>query len=113
MTPTDLRQNFPRREEGRSSLIAVLKPPSFIYAASRAEEPQKLAKLALSSETWVRAAGAQVKKKTESTDVLYGRPVRSYHRRKSPSSPEKPTLPHWKSLESFGRALRATLWKPR
>jgi hypothetical protein len=30
-----------------------LKPPSFIYAASRAEEPDKLAKFPPSSETWV------------------------------------------------------------
>jgi hypothetical protein len=30
-----------------------LKPPSFIYALSRAEEPEKLAKFAPSSETWV------------------------------------------------------------
>jgi hypothetical protein len=39
---------------GRSSLHALLKPPSFIYAASRAEEFEKLAKFASSSETWVR-----------------------------------------------------------
>jgi hypothetical protein len=40
---------------GRSSLHALLKPPSFIYAASRAEESEKLAKFASSSETWVSA----------------------------------------------------------
>jgi phosphoketolase len=32
-----------------------LKPPSFIYAASRAEEFEKLAKFASSSETWANA----------------------------------------------------------
>src|SRR6266481_5026741 len=57
MTPADLRQKFSPREEGRSSLHALLKPPSFIYAASRAEKPRKLAKFAPSSETWVRTAG--------------------------------------------------------
>jgi hypothetical protein len=31
-----------------------LKPPSFIYAASRAEKPRKLAKFAPSSETWAK-----------------------------------------------------------
>jgi plasmid stabilization system protein ParE len=41
---------------GRSSLHALLKPPSFIYAASRAEEFEKLAKFASSSETWASAA---------------------------------------------------------
>jgi hypothetical protein len=44
----------PRREEGRSSLHALLKPGSCIYAPSRAEEPEKLAKFAPSSETWAR-----------------------------------------------------------
>jgi hypothetical protein len=44
---------FSRREEGRSSLRALLKPPSCIYAASRAGEPEKLAKFAPSSESWV------------------------------------------------------------
>jgi len=34
-----------------------LKPPSFIYAASRAEESEKLAKFASSSETWVSQPG--------------------------------------------------------
>jgi hypothetical protein len=32
-----------------------LKPPSFIYAASRAEEAEKLAKFASSSETWANS----------------------------------------------------------
>jgi hypothetical protein len=36
-----------------------LKPPSFIYAASRAEKPRKLAKFAPSSETWVSGLGSQ------------------------------------------------------
>ena len=58
MMLTDLSEFFfgARREEGRSSLHALLKQPSFIYAPSRAEEPQKLAKLALSSETWASYA---------------------------------------------------------
>jgi hypothetical protein len=33
-----------------------LKPPSFIYAAYRAEKPEKLAKFAPSSESWVKEA---------------------------------------------------------
>ena len=32
-----------------------MKPPSFIYAASRAEKPRKLAKFASSSETWAKS----------------------------------------------------------
>jgi hypothetical protein len=53
MTPADLRQNPQAVEEPRSSLHALLELPSCIYAPSRAEEPEKLAKIALSSETWV------------------------------------------------------------
>jgi ABC-type proline/glycine betaine transport system substrate-binding protein len=52
MTPADLRQNPQAVEEPRSSLHALLELPSCIYAPSRAEEPEKLAKIALSSETW-------------------------------------------------------------
>ena len=55
MTPADLRQNPQAVEEPRSSLHALLELPSCIYAPSRAEEPEKLAKIALSSETWARA----------------------------------------------------------
>src|SRR5690349_16695302 len=54
MTPADLRQNPQAVEEPRSSLHALLELPSCIYAPSRAEEPEKLAKIALSSETWVK-----------------------------------------------------------
>src|SRR5271165_5469427 len=35
-------------------LHALSKPPSFIYAASRVAKPEKLPKLAPSSESWVR-----------------------------------------------------------
>ena len=54
MTPADLRQNPQAVEEPRSSLHALLELPSCIYAPSRAEEPEKLAKIALSSETWAK-----------------------------------------------------------
>src|ERR1700739_4236565 len=52
MTPADLRQTPQAVEEPRSSLHALLELPSCIYAPSRAEEPENLAKIALSSETW-------------------------------------------------------------
>jgi hypothetical protein len=41
MMPTDLRDIFFRREESRSSLHALLKSPSFIYAASGPKNPKK------------------------------------------------------------------------
>ena len=56
MMPTDPRDYFFRREESRSSLHALLKSPSFIYAAFRAEKPEKMAKSASSSESWANHA---------------------------------------------------------
>jgi len=50
-----------------------LQPPSFIYAPSRAEEPEKLAKFAPSSETWARAAATQARFVSGSaTDLFHG-----------------------------------------
>ena len=44
MMPTDPRDYFFRREESRSSLHALLKSPSFIYAAFRGEKFERKAK---------------------------------------------------------------------
>ncbi len=54
--PTDRREFFFRREESRSSLHTLLKSPSFIDAAFRAEKPEKMAKSASSSESWASYA---------------------------------------------------------
>jgi hypothetical protein len=62
-----------------------LKPPSFIYAASRAEKPRKLAKFAPSSETWANdmltiKGEKKVEKEQEEGDYYHSE--RSYQLRR-------------------------------
>src|SRR5271165_3361120 len=57
-------------------LHALSKPPSFIYAASRVAKPEKLPKLAPSSESWARRCSGQV----DRSDAVYNRRVTESHR---------------------------------
>ena len=58
LQPKFLRVVWSEDARGVRVPISTLTPPSCVYAPARAEEPERLAKFALSSETWAKSLQA-------------------------------------------------------